>query len=264
MSKFKVSDQTVTLSREYTVSREPIYNAQKLYNTLLDPNLSKTITVGSILYYDGSKWVLSTLPNPNSPIYNANKLYNTLIDPNLNLTPSGSVLYYDGSKWTYVPISSAPATAVYGTFISTNSQTVSSIHEPTTIYYDSNPIGNINIKNNTYPGTRVVIPTSGVYRVLFSAQCDSVSGNNHLIEIWPVINNTPVPDSNTRIVMNTGAESCLTVEYFLTFAANDELHLNMIGDSKNDCRLAYYPSRTSPLGVTIPAIPSIILNINKI
>ena len=59
--------------------------------------------------------------------------------------------------------------------------------------------------------SQIVIPVAGVYRFLFSAQCDS--DGSHYLEIWHVINRTSVPDSLTRISVPSSAESCLTVEY---------------------------------------------------
>ncbi len=216
MSKFKVSDQTVTLLRVNNVSKVPVFNASMLCNSKIDPHLNSTVLPASVLYFDGEKWISSTIP-------------------------------------------STPVAAVYGSFISITEQKPTSTTTGTPITYDQKTVGNMLVKNNTYPNSKIIIPTAGVYRVLFSAQCDSVSGNNHLLEIWPVVNGTAVPNSNTKIVLNSRSESCLTVEYFLTLAQNAELELYMVGNSVNDCRIIAYPANG-----TIPAVPSIILNINKI
>jgi len=116
-----------------------------------------------------------------------------------------------------------------------------------------------------YPNSQILIPTTGTYKVLFSAQCDC-TGGTHYIEIFPVVNGTSVPDSNTRITLNAGVESCLTVEYFLAFQANDILEFRMTGDSSvnaANARLLYAASAPGN-PVAIPALPSMIVTIMRI
>ena len=101
--------------------------------------------------------------------------------------------------------------------------------------------------------------------MLFSAQCDC-TGGTHYIEIFPVINNSSVPDSNTRITLNAGVESCLTVEYFLAFQANDILEFLMTGDNTanaSNARLLFVAAAAGN-PVAIPAVPSIIVTIMRI
>jgi hypothetical protein len=75
------------------------------------------------------------------------------------------------------------------------------------------------------------------------------------------VNGTSVPDSNTRIRLTAAVESCLTAEYFLSFAAGDKLQLFAFGDSANARILAITRGGGTP---TIPDIPSIILTIQRI
>ena len=96
--------------------------------------------------------------------------------------------------------------------------------------------------------------------MLFSAQCDAVTGQ-HYLEIFPTINSVSVPRSNTRIRLTAGVESCLTVEYFLSFTAGDILQFYMTGDSTDARILAITEGGGSP---TIPDIPSIIVTIMQI
>lgn len=160
---------------------------------------------------------------------------------------------------------------LYSSFLSiTNQSTVAIDDNPNSvaITYDSRTIGTINVSGGTFPNSVIVIPIAGTYRVCFSAQCDS-TGGTHVIEIFPVINGTSVPVSNTRLRLNDGTETCLTVEYFLSFNANDTLQLRMTGDTTpgaSNARLLYLPSVAAiPSGAAlIPAIPSIILTIQRI
>jgi hypothetical protein len=157
---------------------------------------------------------------------------------------------------------------LYASFISITPQsTVRNTLNPNSvaITYDSRTIGTIDVSGSTYPNSQIVIPITGTYRVLFSAQCDC-TGGTHYIEIFPVINNVSVPYSNTRIALNAGIESCLTVEYFLPFIANDILEFRMTGDNTAgaaNARLLYVAAAAGN-PVAIPSTPSIIVTIQRI
>ncbi len=151
----------------------------------------------------------------------------------------------------------------YGSFISIVDQTPNATNPLTTpvaITFSSRTEGNIYTYGNTYPNSQIVIPTTGTYRFLFSAQC--ISTGSHFLEIWPVINGFSLPDSNTRIRISSSTESCLTIEYIVSFNRNDILQLYMRGDSVSG-HLVYIAGNPN----TIPAIPdtpSIILTIHQI
>lgn len=148
---------------------------------------------------------------------------------------------------------------LYGSFLSDTTQNATTVN-PVAITYSERTIGSINVNGGTYPNSVIVIPTTGVYKVLFSAQCNSVGGA-HYLEIFPAVNGTSVPNSNTRIRLPVTTESCLTVEYFLSFNANDRLEFYMIGDSTNAQIIAFPADGGTP---TVPAIPSIIVTIMRI
>ena len=146
---------------------------------------------------------------------------------------------------------------LYGSFLSDTSQNATTVN-PVAI---TRTIGSINTSGGTYPNSEVVIPTTGVYKVLFSAQCDT-TGAAAALDIFPVINGTSVPDSNTRIRLSVGVESCLAVEYFLSFNENDTLQFYMVGTGAGTARiLAVTRGGGTP---TIPDIPSIIITIMRI
>lgn len=147
---------------------------------------------------------------------------------------------------------------LYASFLSSTTQNATTTN-PVAITYSERTIGTIDISGN-YPNSQIKIPTTGVYRVLFSAQCDSSSGV-HYLEIFPVVNGTSVPKSNTRIRLNAATEACLVVEYFLSFTANDLLELYMIADNTNARILAITRGSGTP---AVPNIPSIILTIQRI
>lgn len=149
---------------------------------------------------------------------------------------------------------------VYGSFLSSTTQPTGTTN-PVAITYDERTLGSIQVLGGTYPNSQIVIPTEGVYRVMFSAQCDSSSGT-HYLEIFPVVNGVSVPDSNTRIRLNAAVENCLVVEYILQFNPNDRLQLFTIGDNANARLLALSGNpATTP---ATPDIPSIIVSVQRI
>ena len=150
-------------------------------------------------------------------------------------------------------------TPLYGSFLSSTTQSVT-VTNPVAITLSERTLGSIDVLGGTYPESQVVIPTTGTYRCMFSAQCDSSSGT-HYLEIFPVVNGISVPDSNTRIRVSAAVESCLTAEYFLSFTAGDRFQLYMVGDNTNARLLAITRGTGTP---TIPDIPSIILTIQRI
>jgi hypothetical protein len=147
---------------------------------------------------------------------------------------------------------------LYSSFLSMTTQPVTTVN-PVAITYSERTIGTIDV-NGTFPTSEIVIPVTGIFNVLFSAQCDSSSGT-HYLEIFPVVNGTSVSKSNTRIRLNAATEACLVVEYILSFNANDKLQLFMIGDNTNARLLAITRGGGTP---TVPDIPSIIVNISRI
>jgi hypothetical protein len=149
-------------------------------------------------------------------------------------------------------------TPLYGSFLSSTTQNATTTN-PVAITYSERTIGTINV-NGSFPNSEIVIPTTGIFRVLFSAQCDSSSGT-HYLEIFPVVNGTSVSKSNTRIRLNAASEACLVVEYILSFNANDKLQLFMIGSSTNARLLAITGGGGTPV---VPDVPSIIMNITRI
>lgn len=169
---------------------------------------------------------------------------------------SNTIYKGDSCKIDVPPISSSSVpTPVYASFLSDQTQNATTVN-PVAITYSERTVGNINL-SGAYPNSQIVIPRTGTYKFLFSAQCDSASGT-HYLEIFPVVNGTSVPNSNTRIRLSAAVESCLVVEYFLALNKDDILQLYMIGDSTNARILYLSRSGGTP---QVPNIPSIIVTI---
>jgi hypothetical protein len=143
----------------------------------------------------------------------------------------------------------------YASFLSTTTQT--SDTNPLAITYSERSIGNINV-SGSYPTSIIVAPVTGVYKILFSAQCYITNGK-HYIEIWPVIDGISVPKSNTRIRLDAQVENCLTVEYFLEMNASQQLQFYMISDDNTGKAQLLYLSEDNTKSPVVPEIPSIIV-----
>jgi hypothetical protein len=149
----------------------------------------------------------------------------------------------------------------YASFYSSTTQSTGTTN-PALITFDGISIGTTDISTqNPFPDGVIVLETAGVYRIIFSAQCESSSGN-HYLEIFPVIDGTSLPDSNTRIALTNNTEACLVVEYIVSVGAFSQLELFTFGDNTNAQLIAFTGdgTKTPP----IPDTPSIILNIHRI
>lgn len=174
---------------------------------------------------------------------------------------------YGPPLYRYIPgvgkipacIPCTPINATYATFISKTNQAATGTSSPIAITYDSRENGAIS-PVASYPTSGILIPATGTYKVVFSAQVDTISGS-HYLEIWPVINATSVPNSNTRIRIQNQAETCLTIEYILECNANDVLRFYMVGEVG-----ARIVSLTGNTGTTptVPDVPSMIVTIIRL
>ena len=150
---------------------------------------------------------------------------------------------------------------LYASFLSSTTQLTNPATTSIAITYSERTIGTIGV-NGSFPNSEIVIPTTGVYRILFSAQCDVAAGGAiSTLDIFPVVNGTSVPKSNTRIRLSATAESCLVVEYILSFNANDRLQLYMRGSTVDARLLAIAAGTGTP---ALPATPSIIVNVTRV
>jgi len=156
--------------------------------------------------------------------------------------------------WIPYPVTPTPPEA-YGSFSSTLNQPLA-VGDPTRLLYDTNDIPPVNIALDApLPTALVNIQVTGTYKVIASVQFDRTMGGNSDIDLYPVINLTPVPNSATRISINQNREDIMTVEWFLPMAAGDQLEINCFTNDNGNLAAAF------PSVPPVPAIPSIILTV---
>jgi hypothetical protein len=149
----------------------------------------------------------------------------------------------------------------YGSFSSTNTQTIAATNIAYPIYFDiveSTGAGIywINTKKST-----VTVQLAGAYLITFSAIEDITGGANVDYEIWLRVNGIDKARTNTIThIVNPSAEQVVTVSYLQRFNAGDNVQL-MMRAASTSAQLLYTAAGTSP---TRPESPSIIMTINKI
>ena len=110
-------------------------------------------------------------------------------------------------------------------------------------------------------GTRVVIPTSGIYDIEFSAQLQTSSGKVDF-DIWLIKNNVDVPWSNGRVEAeaNTAAATIANWNYLVEGLPGDNFQIGWSSPSTN-AQLPAISGLTNPVR---PDIPSVILTVEQV
>ena len=102
---------------------------------------------------------------------------------------------------------------------------------------------------------------AGVYNFSFSFQWhnDGGGGNGTTVEIWFTKNGTAIPDSNTRVAVNTNSPYVVSAwNIFQKMNANDYVQIYWATDNHR-IRMRY---NTGTMGG--PAIPSAIITVNQV
>jgi hypothetical protein len=109
--------------------------------------------------------------------------------------------------------------------------------------------------------SRIVAQNAGVYNLAFSLQLHNRGGggNGATAEIWLVKNGQAVPDSNTRVGVNTNSPYIVAAwNFFKELAIGDYLEIYWATDNLN----IVLENNTGSMGG--PAIPSTIVTINQV
>ena len=109
--------------------------------------------------------------------------------------------------------------------------------------------------------SRIVAQNAGVYNLAFSFQLHNRGGggNGETAEIWLVKNGQAVPDSNTRVGVNTNSPYIAAAwNFFKELAIGDYLEIYWATDNLN----IVLENNTGSMGG--PAIPSTIVTINQV
>ena len=148
------------------------------------------------------------------------------------------------------------ANAYYGSFYSTQDQILA-----------KDAIGAVTLNNTDFQngvfiasGSRVTISHAGKYNIAFSAQLHNTGGGGSgtTINIWLAKNGTAIPDTNTRVAVNTNSPYIVAAwNFFVNASTNDYYELMWSTDNTN------IVMEHEAAGVH-PAIPSVILTVNQV
>ena len=147
-------------------------------------------------------------------------------------------------------------TLAYGSFCSTQSQTVLGASTPTAITYNTTEIA----QYTNYLGSRIYVQRSGVYRFTYSVQLDKTGPGVDRCEIYIAVNGTPVPRSGGQIVVaGNNGETFPFCEYILQLTAGQYVEV-FFNSSDATMTAQHFPEVVGQY----PEIPSIISNIQQI
>jgi hypothetical protein len=110
---------------------------------------------------------------------------------------------------------------------------------------------------------KIKIDNSGIYNIQFSAQTSKTSGTSTTFYIWLAKNGVEIPSSNTGVTLAGGSNDVAIPawNFFVSASAGDYYQL-MFAVTHNNGVIEYTPSGSA--GLTGPAVPSVILTVNRI
>jgi hypothetical protein len=153
----------------------------------------------------------------------------------------------------------------YGQFQSQTDQTAAAIDVAYAITYDvSDFLDGVTLSS----GSRLTVPTEGVYTVTFSLQFKNTTNDVQDIDIWIRKNGTDVPDTNSRFSIparkSTGnpAHLIATTSIMVELASNDYIQI-MWHVTDTGVSIEHFPAVTAVPGTTPahPATPSAIVQV---
>jgi hypothetical protein len=117
-------------------------------------------------------------------------------------------------------------------------------------------------------GSRLTVPTEGIYTVTFSLQFKNTTNDAQDIDVWIRKNGVDIPDTNSRFSIparkSTGNPSHLitTTPVMIQLASNDYTEV-MWRVSNTGVNMEHFPAVTAVPGTTpaIPATPSAIVQV---
>ena len=146
----------------------------------------------------------------------------------------------------------------YGSFYSTVDQSNAGATSVNKMTYNTTDLSNgVSIVSSS----RITMANAGIYNIQFSAQFDKTDSGDDKVDIWLSKNGSNVANSNTEttLVGNNG-KHVAAWNFFVNAAAGDYFELCWHSPDTN-VFINYVAAQSTP---TRPAIPSIILTVNKV
>jgi len=159
----------------------------------------------------------------------------------------------NGYGWRVIPFNNS-----YGSFYDTTSQgnTPASTARPININSTATASG-VSIQS----GNRITVDHDGIYNIQFSLQLIKTSNGNDDADIWLRYNGNDVPNSNGRVtIIGNNGKGITSWNFVQAMTASSYCQIYW---SSSDTGLTIFAT-SSQTGPTRPAIPSIIVTVDKI
>lgn len=146
----------------------------------------------------------------------------------------------------------------YGSFTSTQNQKVTGANVTTVLTYNTTETAS----QTYYVGSRIYVQSIGIYRILFTVQCDTTSGGSQTVRIWLRKNGVNVDRTTSFFTIANNAENVAACEFMIPLLSGDYVEIVFQSSDANMQATTFAAGGTPPNNY--PVTPSIITNINKI
>lgn len=182
-----------------------------------------------------------------------------------NVVPVAAVLQSDATSGEIFVRPTIEQDRYYGVFSDTTTQSPAAVYTPYAVTIDTTDYANgVSIGS---PTSRVVVSESGLYKFDSSMQIESTSSSTKKLWLWPRVNGTDVPNSNSEITV-AGNQTVLVPawSWVISMAANDYFELMYAADDVDVDIVAKAATAGANGTATFarPAVPSIILEVTQV
>ena len=161
---------------------------------------------------------------------------------------------YINSTWGLIQAQANP----YGSFYDTTNQSVAIDGIAAMTYNTTVSSYGVNIVS----GSRIKFDYAGIYNIQFSTQFERGSGSTAKdVAIWLRLNGSDVPNSATRITFQGAGGHYFVAAWNFFQSVNKNDYCEIMWTQNDSIEIAYDPAN---LTIPYPAIPSVILTVNKI
>ena len=211
---------------------------------------TSAFTVGDILYADPATPGGLTATKPTAPDA---------------VIPMAAVLQVDATDGEIFVRPTIEQQKYYGVFSDSTTQTPAAIYTPYAITMNTTDIAN-GVARGT-PTSRIVVSESGLYKFAFSLQIESGSSSTKKIWLWPRINGTDVPNSNSETTI-TGNQTVLVPAWSFTLSLTAGQYFElMYAVDDTGVSIVSKAAQAGAAGTATfarPAVPSIILEVTEV
>jgi hypothetical protein len=171
----------------------------------------------------------------------------------------------DPGVCTIVTATPGAVTSYYGAFFddATQSNPVANVAHAMRYNQSTNGVNGV-FSNGVriVDGTKITFDHPGIYNIQFSAQMEKSTGGSDPVDIWLSYKGNRVPVTDTQFQLGTTKRFVAAWNFFVNVTAGDYYEIMWMSPDITQDILA--TGERTVNGVTIPAIPSLILTVNQV